>query len=482
MTIPAVNLTQVDGALGILPPTAGRLPAYVGACSSGTKNAPMAFGTVAALVAALGKGPLVEAAAHYIQRYGKPVLVVRADDTVAASCGAVVHTGTGASVATVHASPAPDDDYEIVVQIIVGGTVGVTGITYRYSLDGGRTWGAVKALGTATLILIPEAGTLQLDFTTASTVAGDTYAFPTLRATWDATTLAAALTALGNSVQTWRNAVIVGPCNGAAFDALDTAFAGFAAAGKYHGWIGGFRIPTVGESESTYLAAFVTAFGAKAGIYGGVTLGACKMLSSVSGRIYRRPLLFPVAARQSSVSEEVNIAAVNLGPLPCDIRDDNGNPDEHDETVNPGGDDARAITARTWPSIEGVYVTRPLLLSSTGSDFDILPKREVLNLALIALYAFLVRRTNVPVRVDPKTGFILEPEAREIEAGARAAMSAAIMDVPKASAVAFVLNRTDNILSTKTLAGQARVTPLGYPETINATVGFTNPALQTTAG
>jgi len=82
------------------------------------------------------------------------------------------------------------------------------------------------------------------------------------------------------------------------------------------------------------------------------------------------------------------------------------------------------------------------------------------------------------VRVNTKTGFIFEPDARDIEAGATAAMDTNVMDVPKASGVSFVLNRNDNLLSSKTLRGQARVIPLGYPEAIVVDVGFENPALQ----
>ena len=48
----------------------------------------------------------------------------------------------------------------------------------------------------------------------------------------------------------------------------------------------------------------------------------------------------------------------------------------------------------------------------------------------------------------------------------------------KASDVDFELSRTDNLLSTKTLTGQARITPLAYPKQINVDIGFFNPALQ----
>jgi hypothetical protein len=52
---------------------------------------------------------------------------------------------------------------------------------------------------------------------------------------------------------------------------------------------------------------------------------------------------------------------------------------------------------------------------------------------------------------------------------------------PKASGIQFSLSRTDNLLSTRTLNGTARVIPLAYPETIQLQVGFLNPALQVVA-
>jgi hypothetical protein len=101
-----------------------------------------------------------------------------------------------------------------------------------------------------------------------------------------------------------------------------------------------------------------------------------------------------------------------------------------------------------------------------------------MSLAESALAAYFIRRLNAPVQVDPDTGYILEEEALEIEDGAIKAMEAVLLDKPKASGVQFTLSRTDNILSTKTLTGDARIVPLGYTETLNISVGYTNPALQ----
>jgi hypothetical protein len=94
---------------------------------------------------------------------------------------------------------------------------------------------------------------------------------------------------------------------------------------------------------------------------------------------------------------------------------------------------------------------------------------------------YFIRRLNRPVRVDTSTGFILEADAVEIEAGATETLRAALLAKPKASGVQFILSRVDNVLATKTLTGRARVIPLAYPEFIEIEVGFYNPALATPA-
>jgi hypothetical protein len=482
MSQPAVILTELDGALGILPTTAGRLFAVVGNSSQGPLDTPAAYARITDLIADFGYGRAVEAAAHYIEKYGRPVVFVRTGQTVAASETAIVFTGSGTSVVTVDAATNARDDFEIVFLVVAGGTVGTTGITFKYSLDGGKTYSAVQSLGTAMSYIVPDSGGLQLNFAAGTLVAGDTATTRTTAAQWDTTEIGTALDALFQSSYAWEIAHIVGDIDGAAFDAIDPKFTGAVASGKFRSWYGSARIPTIAESEATYLAALAAIFNAKATKHGAICAGACRLISSVSGRQYLRPISHVVAAREQSVSEEINIADVNLGSLPgVSIRDANGNPDNHDESINPGLDDARFTVLRTWDDIQGVYVNRPRILSATGSDFDIYPKRRVLNIAHAALRLYFIRRLNKPILVDRATGFILESEALEIEAGARAAMRSVLLAKPKASAIEFSLSRTDNILSTKTLTGTARVIPLAYPEFIDLEVGFVNPALQVQA-
>ncbi len=483
MTQPKVTITELDGALGVLPPSAGALFALAGVSSSGPVDTPATYARTKDVIAAFGAGPLVEAACHFIERYGRPVVLVRTGNSVAGVPGTLVTTDwTGTSIATLDATGLPNDDYEGYLVVVTGGTIGTAGITFQWSLDGGRTLSPVTALGTAITFAFPGAGGVNLDFAAGTVVAGDTLSFRTTAPNWNATELGTALEALKNTAALWELCHIVGPVDATAFDAIELKFAAMLAAGKYRAWVGNARMPNVGETEAQYLSALSGIFASKAAVYGALCAGAEKLTSSVSGRKYRRPVSFAYAAREASVSEEVNTADINLGPLAgVSIRDANGNADEHDESLNPGLDDARFVTLRTWDGLGGVYVNRPRLFSAAGSDFELLPHRRVMNLAHAALRSFFLRRVNKPVRVDATTGFILEADALEIEAGARAAMRSALLAKPKASGIQFALSRTDNLLSTKTFTGTGRVIPLAYPEFIDLEVGFLNPALQVVA-
>jgi hypothetical protein len=480
MTQPAVTITELDGQLGVLPPSAGRILALIGTSTSGPIDTPSTFARVKDLMNAFGEGPLVEAAAHEVERYGRPVLVVRTGNSVPGAATAVVFTGTGTSVITVDPLVIPVDDYEVVVSIVTGGTVGTAGITLQYSLDGGRTPSPVVALGVALSYTIPNAG-IKLDFAAGDLVAGDVATFTTASPQWNAIELGTALDALALSIVAWEGLEIVGNVVPTSFDTIELKVTGMSALGKNHWWIGNCRIPNVGESEAAYLSAMATAFADRATKHGTVCFGACKVTSSVSGRKYRRPVSFIAAAREQSLSEEQDSALIDLGPLPCAIRDDAGNPDEHDETAFPGADDARFYTLRTWEGYQGVYVNRPRLFSVSGSDFQLVPHRRVMNIARDVLRNYFVRRLNKPVRVNRDTGFILEAEALEIESGATAALRTALTTKPKASEAVFVLSRYDNLLASKTLTGDARVTPLAYPELVEINLGFFNPALQVLA-
>lgn len=485
MTLPAVNQTELDGALGVLPASSGRLYAVIGTSETGTANVPATFGRASDIFAAYGYGPLTEAAALHVDRTGLPVVVVKCAGTTAGAMGTIDDSAVGGGAKTFitqTASTFPLDDYEVRVKIVNPGTTGVTGITYRYSLDGGRTYSAIQALGSGLTLAISRTG-VSFDITTGKTfIANDLFAVTTTAPAGSATDIGAAMDALKVSSVAWEILHIASPIDATIFDTVETKFAALAPLGKFRAWVGNTRFPTDTESEATYLTSLSGAFASKSTVVGSLCAGCAWIVSAIPGRAfqYRRPISMVVGSRTASVDRQIDIADVNLGALiGVSLRDANGNPVAtlHDEANNPGLDDARFCTLRTWEGLAGVYVTRPRLLSPDGSDFSIMPLRRVMNLARETTRLGLQRRLNQPILVDKRTGFILEKEAKEIEAYINGLLSAALGSAPMASGWSFALSRTDNILSTKTLTGDTRVIPLGYVETINETVGFTNPAL-----
>jgi len=485
MTQPTVTITELDGALGVLPPSSGALYAVIGVSTAGTADTPATYARVRAVVAAFGSGPLVEAACHYIERYGRPVVCVKTGATTVGTASTIAISGAGTSVMTRDVAVVPTGDFEFVFLVVTAGTIGTAGITYKTSLDGGRTYGPITALGTAVNLTIAAdsspsgsaAPGIKIAFAAGTMLAGSTCSFRTTAPQYNAAELASALLALGNSVITWDIVHVTGACDATMFAAIDLKAAAWAAAGKYHAWVANARPMLItGETEAQYLAALVAIFGSLSTSYGALCAGTGKVISSVSGREYKQPISYVYAAREASVSQEIDTAAIDLGALPVSIRDANGNNDEHDESINPGLDDARFVALRTWEGVQGVYVNRPRIFSAAGSDFELMPHRRVMNLAHAALRRYFQRRLSKPVFVSATTGYVLEAEALEIESGARSAMAAAVLPT-KASAIAFSLSRTDNLLSTKTMTGQARIVPLAYVETITLDLGFKNPTL-----
>jgi len=481
MTQPNVTITELDGALGNL--ATGGLLALIGVSSSGPLNMPATFARIADVQTNFGAGPLVEAAARAIDLYGQPVCVVRADTGTPASLSAVDVTGvTGTSVVTVDASVLPYDSYQVVVNVITGGTVAAAGIEVTYSLDGGINTSQPQALATDDFLLIADAN-IKVMFGTGTLIAGDVVTFSSFAGKPDTATYSAAIDALGQSQVSWRVCSILGAVTPAAAATIDQKFVGLQAKHKPRYFCANTALPdfVTGQSEAAYLSMLSAAFADYATKFGTVCAGAVQLPSSVSGRQYKSPVNYAAAPLIASVDEDVDVADVNIGNIPgARLSDNNGNPLAgcHDESLNPGLDDARFLTLRTWVGLQGVYVNRPRIMSAQGSDFYLVPHRLVMNLGEDALYQYLIRRCNQGVPVNKKTGYILESVALEIEAGGTAAMSSVLLAKPKASDCTFKLSRFDNVLATKTLTGEARILPFGYVEAFKINIGYVNPAMR----
>jgi hypothetical protein len=118
------------------------------------------------------------------------------------------------------------------------------------------------------------------------------------------------------------------------------------------------------------------------------------------------------------------------------------------------------------------------MMAPAGSDFAFAQYRRVMDLACTVARAALVKYLNDSVRLDPTTGFILEAEARAIEADVNGQLEDKLVASGQASSSSVTIKRDANIGGTQTMPVTVRVQPLGYAKFITVDIGFANPALQ----
>lgn len=470
--IPQNENTVLDGQLGIKAPASAAL-LIVGCSTTGTLLTPTPATRTEDVVAGFTSGPLVEQAAYAIERLGLRVLLVRVDDVTNGSYGALTLTGTGTSVPTGDvATTQPLNDFEPYIKIVTGGTIGVAGITYQDSLDGGRTLSGVKSLGTATQILIAEGG-IDINLGAGTLVAGDVISTRTEAPIWDAAALAAGLDVARTTNAVWTYGVVCGKLTAADVATIDGKLAQMSTAGRQRRMMGHFRKPAVGESEATYLAAFDTAMAAASSKRLTLCAGWCETQSSISRRQYLAPPSIAAAAYVAAVGVEVEPSEIAYPLAGVTIRDANGNVKHHDETVNPGLDDSRALTLRTHEGRTGVYINNARLFSPVGSDYLWIPHGRVIDKAMTLVNEELVPELSKGVFVlTDGTGRISDDSAETIEGKVNGRLEREITGQREAVKCMFSLSRTDDVLRTGQIGYTTRVVPLAYVKKFKGTTAL----------
>ena len=482
MPTPSVIINIADNQVGIRGPIGqGTTLAIIAPANAGTYNTPAKYARIADVEAEFDTGPLVEMAAYAIERYGKPVLLVRCETAnIATYTALVADDGASTSVPTLVSPAVANDEHEVYIEIVTGGTIAADGITYKWSLDGGRTMSNELELGTAAFIIVPNSGGARINFAAGTLLTGNSYAWRTTPPMWDVTQLDASFAVLKVTAHKFRPIWVFGALDATAISAIQASIGLILATKKHVFVVGQLRGPTIGETDAqfqTAAAAIVASVDMRRLALCG---GYCEALSSITRYRAHRSATFAVAARFAAVGPHIDIAAIGLGPCPgIRLLDDNQNPvtQWHDEHINPGLDDFRLITLKTDEEYPGVFVTNPRLMGAPGTDFKYVQHLNVTDIACEVVNKEMKRRLSVGLRLDPTTGFILEAEAVEVENSVAMAMKKRLVKPgPFVSSVAFILRRDDNILSTETIRGTVRILPLAYPKQAVIEVGLVNAA------
>lgn len=440
--IPNVSFQKVDGNTGVVKPSPAGICAIIAPSSSGTAKVPSGHTSKAAAFAEFADGVLYELAAYVLDVAKKPVVLIRAEAATAGAYSAVSHAGAGTSVASAGGTE-PIDDFEVIVEILTGGTVGTAGIVYRYSLDGGESWSGKIALGVANAIVIPRSG-VTIALAAGTVLANQTEKVTTTAPQMSNTNLTDALEALRQTTMQYEEILVAGTATATTVATLDLWLSGLEGTGLFKSANCNARYRTrASETEATYRAAMETAFGSAASIR--VRVGADGgEVPSARGLVQQRPTALALVARLMASDISVDPAWVAPGPITgFSIVDDRGNPKFHNEALNPGLDDLRLVTLRTIYGREGVFINNAPIISSTGSDYVYAQHARVMNRACELAFAALTTRLSQGVAKDTKTGFILEEEAAEIEAGVQAVIDTEMKG--QVSGLVFRLRRDDDL-------------------------------------
>jgi hypothetical protein len=478
--IPNTKINRLDNQIGVVPPQTGDRLAVVGPASSGPIDTPTLCWTTTDVTGTFGAlGPSVEAACYEIATTGRPVLFCRTGATTVGGYLNLDVTGvTGTSVATNNVATEPFDDAEMLFEVVTGGTIGSAGITYRYSDDDGRSFSGILPLGTAVFIVLP--GNSRINFAAGTLVAGDRVKYRTTAPKWSTAQLTSALTAVRNSLEVVQIVEVCGPiADNTEFGIVHAAAALFESVGREVLFVCSTRTPTLGETEAAYKTALDTAFAGSTSDFISLWAGSCEVLSCVSFRsVSRRPPAHVTASRIVDIRAGKDPASKDLGSLPlCSIADARRNPKHHDERLNPGLDDSRFSTLRTWADKgSAVYINNARLMSASGSDFVYVPSIRVMNKGAKIVREVLDRRSSGDFLVDRTTGFVIEDEASDVDTDVNSALDEQLVKPREASGATFTLNRTDNLLATFKLKGKMQAIPLGYLKQAEIDVAYFNPA------
>lgn len=463
---PSTSISKTDGNLGVSSATE-RILAIVAPASAGAYDTPTSFTSKNDLTSAHTSGPLVEAIAYMIAQ-GIPCVGCRSNPTTAGGYGTVnVAAVTGTSVVTAGAG-VPDNDYDVIVEVLTGGTRGVAGIIFRYSLDNGVNWSADQALGTATTATCARG--VSFAIAAGTLVTGDKWTVATTGPKNLSADLTDSLAALKDTYSgEWLRVLVFADGDATMIAQCETWAKSFHVDGKYPEMIMCTRPRTwASESRATYQAAMAVIAAAVQTTETSVCVDQEEMVSEVNGWRLRVPQSVSYAARLMIIDDSQDASAKADGSLASVFLETAyGDAKYHDERRWPGLDILGFTTKRTWggrPITPGVYVNNPRLLSGAGSDYRYFQHSAIVNRIIEMTFQLCNNRLSRSILVDTTTGRIKESIAKSFEDAISADLRTAFQAPGRVSGVQFVLSRTDNVLVTDTLHFDVWIVPLAYPK------------------
>ncbi|GGI87245.1 DUF2586 family protein [Deinococcus wulumuqiensis] len=454
-----VKVTFEDYNLGLVPPIS-EAHAKIGVAAAGPLTPQWMTRGSQALDAYQG-GPLAGACAVALLETA-PVVGVRVNATTQGTVSEVTKVGTGASVMTTGGTV--NDAYSLTLRVTRSGTAtdGLAAVVVSTNGNDGPER-SVPASGTLDLT-----GTgLSVTFGAGGLTEGDTYSLTTTAPAATVADIITALETLLGSRPDLRFVHILGAATPALVAGVDAVLTERETRNYYVHALLEAPAMTDGERMSDYLSRVSALFANLTSLRVAVALDGGAVYNPITRQLERRSSAWKLSARRATVPIGEAPYRVRTGPLPAmgALAFD----------ANLTGNVGRFAALRTYDGREGVYPASWPMLAPSGSDYDEVQQREVIDRAATIGYVSAMDYLGDDVPVDTTTGRILETKALAMETYLEGRVRAGLGG--EASGVRVRVDREGNILSTRKITFVLSVIPLGHMKHIDVVVGFTNPML-----
>jgi hypothetical protein len=465
--LPGIKNSILDGAMGVAGPSATGRFAAIGVASTCGQGL-LTFTDPDQVEAAIGDGPLRDLLVSSLSIAKTTVYALALEGTVPGTLSAVTDGSGNTGEGRITVSGSPRNEYDIAVEILSDG--GLNAASFRVIVDGlpGKR---ITVPADDGKYAIPGTGvTVTFDPKSGVFKEGDTFSFT---ATAPEATNGEVLEAV-NTILEAKLAIefiaVAGISAAPLWAALGTKAEGAEGLYQYLFFVAQARYKAADESLDQWANALA---GTERGTVASTRLEVCAGWieeADTNGQIDIRGLIGVYCGKLAARNVHEGPDAVRYGGISAAtaLKPDGIN-DGHIETLKNSG----YVTARTFPGLNGIYITSGQMMSESGSDYDLVERRRVMDKACRQIYAAQLPFVNDSIKVG-KDG---SPEGiKMIIAQSEAPLNIMVSD-GEISSGSVVVPEGQNILSTKRLRFKIRIVPLGKMAYIENEIAYSNPAI-----
>jgi hypothetical protein len=466
MALPDVKNKVLDGAMGVGGAESTGNFAAVGV-SAIPSNGVLAFVDPASVEEKIGDGPLRDLIVSALSIAKTTVYAIALEGTVPGSVSKVSAGSGNAGSGTVTVTGNPRNEYDMRVDITAAGALNEAAFRVTIDESAGKIITVPDGEGTYE---IPDTG-LTLRFTPGESgfAEGDTFSFSATEPKATNGEILAAVERILDAKPPIEWIAVPGVSNAALWAALATKAEGAAEIYQYLFFVAQARYMADDETADQWTMALA---GDERGTVASTRLQVCAGWieeADANGQADTRPLIGVYCGRLARRGVHQGPDAVRYGSISAAtaLKPDGLN-DGHIETLKNAG----YVTARKIIGLNGIYITSGQMMSETGSDYDLVERRRVMDKACRQIRETQLFYLNDVVKV----GADGSPEGLEMFIAQSESPLRIMKTNGEISDGYVVIPPGQNILSTKTLRTKIRIVPPDRMSYIENEIAYSNPA------